>query len=830
MDPAPCPPEMSWPKWCGWWEPKSACVRSPSPFWWQPEQTSGEHVLFHMGQGDGDDEIILRCIDGVLRLSVFDHSLPRQLENGDFTAGEWIYEFDDGLPLVNDTPYHITAHVKGNRPQDLALLVDGIPRGRPKFVTYLTGGMSSADQASLGGVISAPPIGVEETDDFDSRGVLRIGLELVEYVSASGGRFDVNPSGEGQREVYLHDGPGGPLRRTPEVLYAFGGRGARFTESPDHQSGSAVSLYGYAAPLASDIPAASSSLLDALGPFAVARVTTDRSELEPIILPPPPGGGGGFGGSGNNIGDGIPSTMQMIPVLALDGTPLQENVFQQSGGYALIVSFGPDRFRRGNQFIEEDEDGALFGGSELIFYTSYSGGRLNGVTRGHELQGTQIPQAISNATEFLAQRSHVSYWTGGLQTPERGEILIPGSTSMGTFIVPLSISVSNAAGLVTPSVGNQQNDAPQIEMVQIDLDFEDPTQGSTEWVRFNSIVNNRYLVRDDPNILRRISRYFFGGASTESTTEFQVPENRFWFWRDPDQVNQSQDEVILEAREVNYEAVLDIYNEIPANDNRLAFRGVLGTFDCAHTQGAQVLPVSRFFLRGRDPSWARPGRHDQVTLVSFDGVRREDHIINYAWCGLAEGAGGAPRFAHVALREAPATLFSPGSNNGAVNGGQGAAVEEIENISLAGDSQSFTRMLKFPSGELPFEIPEQVFLGADSSGTSSGSGFIDEVRFWRPEDAGPGVEHGQYFLRREMPESSENAFIIASSSLQFPHGRFGRDTLQGHFSSFFPTDGGLVLVDGELIAIGDVNVGKRRGEHQHLGEREGALWHRNPLP
>ena len=119
---------------------------------------------------------------------------------------------------------------------------------------------------------------------------------------------------------------------------------------------------------------------------------------------------------------------------------------------------------------------------------------------------------------------------------------------------------------------------------------------------------------------------------------------------------------------------------------------------------ALVLPVFRVFRSfGSHPyGFALPGRHDQVTLADGLGTMKEMAEINYAWAaGPVEDWHGG--YAHLAFNEALSNEFLRTTQLSMLDDtDQNSLAQSIEaQYILNSESRGFTRILKFPSGELP---------------------------------------------------------------------------------------------------------------------------------
>jgi hypothetical protein len=189
-------------------------------------------------------------------------------------------------PAAN-TWHHIGAYWKGTKFAHLALMIDGMPVGTFRHCDE-TGRVCLA---KLSGNIAAADtdIGVDTTSGFPTAGVIEIGDEAIEYAASAGGSF------------------------TTCV------RGARGTIAQDHPAGAAVTVYGYANPVANityAIPLGQGAINIAIDriPLVSGTLLKDLPETNPVatqINKP---------GSDTAPG-GILAADTTIPVNATDGFP-----------------------------------------------------------------------------------------------------------------------------------------------------------------------------------------------------------------------------------------------------------------------------------------------------------------------------------------------------------------------------------------------------------------------------------------------------------------------------------------------------------------------------
>ena len=283
-------------------------------FWFRPRD-SNDQMLFDLSEDERDrNRITIKIEENELVFEVMDEAgldddiaaIQRVRTSPERTAGTWRVPLID-IDLQSDTWYHVNLSAMGNRPGQMTLLVDGVPRNGPELRTHLSKPIPSYIPPSTPGpfwqnTTKYLDIMVEDTEGFPDRGVLRIGLELFEYTSKTAGSFScqfgrgdpVNNTVGGRvarmrlqeyvPRIPTNASTGRPLINIEEIT-----GGANILVAPPHEAGSSVELYGYSVPVYRDftVQVGSGTLQSALGAFAVARVINDKT---PIGIPLPMGG------------------------------------------------------------------------------------------------------------------------------------------------------------------------------------------------------------------------------------------------------------------------------------------------------------------------------------------------------------------------------------------------------------------------------------------------------------------------------------------------------------------------------------------------------------
>ncbi len=787
------------PATAGWEGPAGLLKPLSFSLWIQPRELEEGALLLDLGGSFTDSDrlsllleqgdLVLRVLDGA-----GDHPVSSFHERAEIhypLAGE-----GPGLPL--DTWTHVHISVDGTRPDQMTLLVDGRRSARTPGLTRLTSAITEVTDT----------IPVESTEGFPDRGVLRIGEELIEYTK---------------------DGPKTFRARfvTTGEAAGFGGRLAReqfsgaepnevplgFYKQRNHPAGTSVELYGYSAKLFSNAPNASSGLPTALGAFGVARVVgivKDGSEkmeraMEDIS-------GALRSGAPFPLGDGLDSQGNDVEALVLEAADPNTNIsevmqcFNPNGGYAALLAprwrVSVTEIPGGTTEISTDQYGIRLGGVEVIRYSGWEGTHLRIDQRGDQvalrnLRDTDKDYPVTGRAAFIF--FHEDFWAGNNER-----------LSAQVKVVPISLPITGTGGIAgfLPATAGDSEFA-QITRLAGESDL-------TEWVRYDEITGDGQLVRDDPNALN-LARFAAvagiilideratvggpgsGGGKGRSGALEVVPaartvlapptpvprrDSNYWDYV----IGQREDEQLLVTRSVR---------------SAFQFRGVLGTHSHAHPAGTNVLPV--FKVQDLDETAGQPGRFDHVMFLSaeptepgFPGIVQHAHrpyqYTYYSWQNgepLAPVEGVAPvaldqeRFdlglTYVALQGALAVPFpsSPGGN----------AQNPI-------DSRLLSRMVLFPSGELP-RVVQKVAIGSDArSGGSVPSAVVDEALCFQTSFGGIGEESGQLVLAQPMGEGDQQ-LVARVKILRTTHGDWNPDPLDP--IQQLPAHGGLLRIGDEIL-------------------------------
>ncbi len=737
---APDDPMVAWQQSGGLLEPLSFSM------WIKPRALEeGARFLDLGGRFPDTDRVALLLEAGDLVLRVLDGAGDHP-ESSFREQGEARYPLSGqgpGMPL--DTWIHVQAEVRGNRPDQITLLVDGRASAETPGLTRLSGGIGP----------DAGLIPVESTEGFpDEPCVLRIGNELVEAVKNGQNSFlaqyaAVGPTagfgGRQAREVFTGPDPGVSMAtlNTQKDL--------------NHPTGTSVQLYGYSMSLADNLSPAEGALVDPLGPFAVGRVTGivknggDRMgiQMEPIAF--------SFGIFTLTIGygmDSVGSDVEGLIIEAVDPGMDISSAFNRSGGYALLL--GLDVSVTGSTpgasgTVDEDVNGARVGGMELIHYTAWDGSHLSIDRRGDAVPELTLPPTarqeilgilVGRASwVFDWEENNVTY-NGG--NPDEDMVAI-------TKIIPISIPVRGAVG----GLGFPVPVAPASEFLQL-APRGTGDAALTEWVRYDEVVGNQF-VRSDPDALLAAFTACLGGQTGSlpfdenprrptgpgsgggpgQTNMVEPPRAPRWIAPPPAAALPS---AAAQAGGPYWQPGIgeiqdDTYLVTVAARTHLQFRGVLGTYSHAHGTGdTAVLPVWRVNDDGLEQGW--PGRFDHVMLMDFQpntigwpGVVQHAHRpFEYT----AHGWNSQPGLVVTASTPTVASQdpFLLGRIYVAMRDPASAPIAAGGNAQDPYEQRTVGRVTLFPSGERPRECTGLTIGGDFRAGRGDvPAAVVDEIVF-----------------------------------------------------------------------------------------------------
>ncbi|MBK8100245.1 MAG: hypothetical protein IPK26_24340 [Planctomycetes bacterium] len=766
--------------------------------WFEPEALRTGTLLDH---SDGDKErnrIALRVDGDRLLFEVIDEAgldpnpsaSPAGVER---TAGEWALPLAE-LGLPSRTPVHATVAAYGNRPSDLSVSIDGVIRGKGRYTTTLTApigfwdpqldprayppGSSSRDKSLI-------LVQVESTEGFPPVGVLKIGLELFEYTAISGNSFacvyNDSLGGRGARMEGFEFRPDIPVdengRATVDVD-RLRSQGINLDVYPEHPVGSTVSLYGYSTHPTHDTPMypGGTALPGSIGAFTVARGVIRNPR--PITITPPRGSpiqiGTGIDLNWNDeleLADPVP-TERFPPPAASDEVAAG---FSTSGGFALLVQTG----FRFTPSIGTTTTGtsALVGGIEVIRYGARQGNKLTGIQRAARLPGRD--DQIRRDWYDGASKQFICDWEEFMVVPRtQPPVRYDQVPTYILWVVPISLAVQDASRLPNPAAL-----AGLTEWAQI---YPQNNETDTEWVRYDHIEGN-YLVR--------ALRAAWDSVRNELTRQVSVEDIQVGTGGPingtPVTAEAVWGTVQATSGYIGYVPQIEsTFPQIQAARQRLTFRGDPFTRTSSHAHAnAMVLPCHRVALAWNNygSMYGRPGRQDRIALVAGSkatGTTRppvEWHTVNwvvrrYNADNLAERTPaeliGPWPFQLMGLKDRVAIeMFGPPADNQTT------------------DIRQLDRIVKFPSGELPAAYCREVQVGGAVGGGEAMAGFVDEVDV--VQQVAPDLILDEAFT------DSARTFRVHLGAIRYPHGPV---FYAGDMTANFPPGGGLVAIDGEILA------------------------------
>ncbi len=281
--------------------------------WVRPEgSAAGRMVFYDLVGADPDQRITLsRENDGTIRVKMRDRTIDNPNDNFE-EACETVFTPPPGLWKA-DTWYNVGCSYRSCKPEDLAIWWDGFKRGEARFSSVLASNMSKTDMS----------FSVERAEDWPVSGACWIGREVVEFQRA-GSSFT----------VIQYPGTSGVT-----------GRGRRGTYPIDHAAGEFVQLFGYST-LADTvdnkggiaIPRGGAKLATDLGSFNVAQFQGNDTQV--LNNSGPGGGPGGPGGIAFEVLDPGRPNGDQLQLTALGGNA-DLSGFQTGGGYIIILSVPP---------------------------------------------------------------------------------------------------------------------------------------------------------------------------------------------------------------------------------------------------------------------------------------------------------------------------------------------------------------------------------------------------------------------------------------------------------------------------------------------------------
>ncbi|MDP6539163.1 MAG: hypothetical protein QF903_00615 [Planctomycetota bacterium] len=783
------------------WAPSGGLMRAMSfSAWIQPRALDGGHLL-DVGSSSGEADRLSLLIEGEdLVLRVLDGG-GDHLQSAFSERGEVRYALapGEGPGLPVDTWTHVNVDVRGTRPSQMSMFVDGTTHGvRTPGLTRLT--------ASVGSEGSVFP--VDSTEGFAPAGVARVGEELVEYVLDAGALVC----------TYIEAGE----------QAGFGGRNARIrwtgTEPPlpdnidvvdmDHAAGTTVEQYGYSLPIASDVPTGMATLEQELGSFrvgvaigvengstALGDPISIQATLGPLFL------GYGMGGADSQV-----TGLILAPAEDPDGGGDPAEVmraFSPSGGLAAIV-----QVRVGQDSLVGD----VIGGVEVFEYSGWQDNVLRIATRGDGIGGIPVPEEGDGETSGNGtRRAFVTTWEVNIGGQPASEFL-----NYRPFVLPISVPVPGATDLTFL--------APSLEVPQFAQLTRTDAGELSEWIcydwfdtsrrqlaRVGSLGSVYSVLTSDLDWRDFDEEPIFPGPSGPSPPPGpwpppapgpSVPPTEPPAGAASSALGSQWQPILGEAEDLDL-PVTRAVREI------MLFRGVLGTFSHTHPAGVEVHPVWQTADRGVDGG--RPGKGDHAFLMGAS----PDHI---GWPVRVHRAHqpSIEVTVHDFVQDDPAVpVASPGNAGPIPNVG----FENLVYVALdtpapepmvAGvfadqpdvyDTRLMTRLLLHPSGERPRLVTQVAVGGGFRQGVGTiPSCVVDEVVFGHT-DFGlsvplPNLEQiqgSQLVLRTECGEETQ-LLEVRPRGIRIPLGQVGAPY---DFLNELEEDAGLLRIGDEIVAFDD---------------------------
>lgn len=802
--------------------------------WIQPQSLDGGILLDVGAAGDESDRVSLELEEGDLVLRVYDgfgdHRDTELKEVGEVRYAVAEQGPDPGLPA--DTWHHVQIDVRGNRPDQMSMVVNGSTQGvRTPGMTRLN---AALDESALF-------VSVESTEGFPDQGVLRVGNELVEYVSRSGAGFTAQHYASGELAGFGGRGARSRYQLDGDTLSAPSGPSLFHDESASlpayHQSGASVSLYGYAQPLSSPLTTAGVTLPE-LGSFRAARVVGTiggpadgdtivvGANLEPFTVQ-------GFEAGGLTRVEGL----VLADADSSAGGVQYLEAFPEGGGYVALI-----QGKWGHLGQAESNAGGTLGGVEVIRYGSRAGPNLTNLTRGHLTGLTNVGAQDPNFS-VGGTRAYVLDWKSNYRDSDNR----PLSTiyEAGVFVVPLSIPVSGWSTATQPD---------RSDFVQI---TERANAELTEWVRYDEVGvsstgSGAHLVRDSVQALFQTYTVVtgrrglgevgagspdppppgndddggggLGGSNGATGGDGGSEQARSGAPAPPGPAAAS---VAVQGGGGasglwQTELGVDELTDFPlsrALGAALRFRGVLGTHPQAHRAGSVLVPV--FEIKDRGANRGRPGRFDRVFIAPHDdptsigftaSVHRghwpADDSPRYGWAWNTGAAVNAPIEPGL---ETVNEELEVGEYT--INGVMYLAFEaplpvpleptdpDPGRLEIPDDTRLLSRISKFPSGERP-RLVDTVGVGTSFRPNATSvvpSAVIDEIVFGTPIFAEKANDHSlqgaQLILTQPFNPNSTN-LVVDPGLLRVPGGTVRR----GSPLDELPEGGGLLRIGNEILA------------------------------
>lgn len=802
-------------------------------FWYKPrwDQDNSEHVIFDYGREEPAMNRVALRYDGEKRalvLTVWDATRETRGCSIEAPVGPGAT-----TTFEKDRWYHVAVAVHGCSPEMMSLFVDAEQQGRALLSTKLVTSIPAT------GPLNA--VSVEDARDFPDEGVLLVhadeGLELIEYSGKQDTSFTVRRRKARSIDDTL-DTSLEPARSTP--------------------AGSRVTLYGFTAPLLTDVKRGGSRTDLAMGPWRVFRCHgTDVGMLNYSV----PGTGGQPPSSGTLQFAGIGRIDGYTPVVTLtewdtgaaDNAILDDIGPQGAEGLAMVVSavYTSASLAASGATVDPQmtvtgggnngmNDGASIGGADIVRYrveqTSSNGVQVTllqqGVSLRHYDSSVWTSPANANGGRFIPTYDY------GYTTPNPNgtnyAILTNGGLPYNgayTAFIPIALTGSTGGDYLDPADAEPQlgslgagSYAPGPAYVQVDGEWfkydtydQNAVSGKVAFYRDTRLddVAQLWGFASIPVTLSNPSQSAgIGGGGGQQSTNTEPPRTEDY--NDPANAPQAPAGSTVNTNEQNPPiTTLQIAQNLDfrswENRTNQQIHHVANTLPADHAGGVEIVACfattpgdqGEFSAAGQG---AYAGYGDLLTLRDLRG---SDEQIRVQW-GYRNWVGPTlattqdwrwdrPQFP-LDLRRWP--------------------------------SRAWTRVLKFPSGELPdaqlTANQAKVKFGKRFDDQNPAGAMVDELAFLEvkaPEDD----------TFRDMAYLGEVPAQLSAPTTNTPIRFLGidenTDEIPVHWQYYepsnrllvlnglpihedvFPSDGGVIRIDEELILYTEIDLsnGKIKG-------------------
>ncbi|MFN0007718.1 MAG: hypothetical protein ACKVXR_07405 [Planctomycetota bacterium] len=787
---------------------------------WVKPRAVADSMIFDLGGTSHDLDRVSLQLEGadlVLRVRSGGGDHPDTVEK-EWGEARYSVASGTGAPgLPVETWSHVDFDVRGDRPDQITMLVNGLAHGvRTPGMTRLTAGIGQ----------DAGTIPVESVEGFPAQCTVRIGNELMEVLVANGGMQAL------RQETGLAAGFGGRIAREPFATLSHHSPATAPTAdvpanlasiTTSHPAGTTVSLYGYSLPVLSDVPVGRKQLPADLGPFRAARLAGVEGgatpQGDPIIWTVP------WSPLGFTFGHGLEGAASGVTGLVLasaDSDLAQPNsvpasdfmpAFNPNGGYAAIMQVA---WTVGGE--NETAAGTQVGGIEIVQYSGWSGTTLQITKRGDQLPELDNLETLEGdqADYFSGRRAFVANWNPNIhlvgQTVENRF-----SLAWQTYVIPISVPVPGASALDYLAARKGASQFAQLTRIQ-DAEL-------TEWVRYDWLETaSGQLVRDDPAALIRALFGATGGLTVPRMDDPQQPPGPSGpsggmalsiaappSAPSPTPPSQSQTGMSTWDPRIG-QGENDDYPVSEAIETAFQFRGVFGTFSHEHKSGTLVLPVFKAALGGADEG--RPGRLDSAFLFDANPTslgwpvrvhRAHAPGPKYGLTGWTQNDYPGPPV-RVAIAppgdQGDQDLYLVGINFIAL---QAAVVQPLtaDPAPANQDARLRTRLVCFPSGEKP-RIVGTTTIGRGFDGAAAGavpSAVVDEAvygdaQFGRASPGDPDAVAGASLVLQDPLDDAGLQTRVRPKSVRLALGHFSADY---EFLTETPDDAGLLRIGDEIV-------------------------------